>query len=177
MKSQLATVALSMLSAHAIAATPMVSYIASPLGGANNAGTVSRIVGDRRTVIYDFCSLETCADGATPLSNVTLMPDGSLIGATSAGGIDPAGWGQNGVIFRLEPASDGTWTERVLYNFCTYYGECAHFGGPSSMFLANPNMLEGVTQSPDGHIGETWRFKLITERGGSSWTSVQRWTK
>ncbi|HEX8817306.1 MAG TPA: choice-of-anchor tandem repeat GloVer-containing protein [Terriglobales bacterium] len=51
-------------------------------------------------------------DGAGLWSPVTLDNDGNLCGATSGSGTH----GQ-GVVFRLTPQSDGSWSEAILHNF------------------------------------------------------------
>jgi uncharacterized repeat protein (TIGR03803 family) len=51
-------------------------------------------------------------DGAAPLAGVVFDASGNLYGTTQYGGPDEAG-----TVFRLSPNSDGTWTEKVLYNF------------------------------------------------------------
>jgi uncharacterized repeat protein (TIGR03803 family) len=51
-------------------------------------------------------------DGALPYASLILDSGGGLYGTTSQGGT--AGWG---TVFRLTPAKDGRWTEKVLHNF------------------------------------------------------------
>ena len=155
-----------------------VSYFASPSGGAYGAGAVFRIVGHQRTVIYDFCAQPEagCTDGANPLPNVIMMADGSILGATSAGGI--SGYGSNvpggGVLFKLEPMADGTWAQSVLYTFCPYYARCDAYGAPvGTIVLTSPDTVEGLIEAPGGQKGVHWRFHLGEHR---SWEPVQRWT-
>lgn len=157
-----------------------VSVFASPTGGAANAGTVYEVHGRLRTVIYDFCREEGCVDGAAPLSELLVMPDGSLVGATTAGGT--SGYGADvppaGVLFRLQRTSDGAWLEEVLYSFCPYYADCTHFGLPSgSLHLVSDNEIEGVLQTSDGAKGVRWRFKLVSRAGGGMWAPIQSWTR
>ncbi len=55
-----------------------------------------------------------CGDGGSPASGVIFDDAGNLYGTATAGGADGGG-----VIFKLVP-SNGSWTESVLYSFCTY---------------------------------------------------------
>ncbi len=67
------------------------------------------------TVLYNFCSLPNCSDGAEP-NFVSLIADkeGALYGTTGSGGI-----GNYGTVFKLTPPAKGqtVWTETVLYSF------------------------------------------------------------
>jgi uncharacterized repeat protein (TIGR03803 family) len=79
-------------------------------GGAAGKGTVFEIPsGGTETVLYSFCSLAACADGALPTSSVIMDTDGNMYGTTQTGGAN-----NRGTIFEL--AADNT--ESVLYSFC-----------------------------------------------------------
>jgi uncharacterized repeat protein (TIGR03803 family) len=74
-------------------------------------GTIFRMTLDGKlTVIYTFCSMSDCADGATP-NGITLGSDGNFYGTTVYGGV---GDGGPGVIFKVTPA--GVYTR--LHAFC-----------------------------------------------------------
>lgn len=74
-------------------------------------GTVFQVTLDGKlTVVYTFCSLSNCTDGATP-NGITLGSDGNFYGTTVYGGV---GDGGPGVIFKVTP--EGTYTR--LYAFC-----------------------------------------------------------
>jgi len=65
-----------------------------------------------QTVIYAF----SYVDGASPLSNLIFDSAGNLYGTTPYG----PGFACNGgcgIVYRLAPNSDGTWTQTMLYNF------------------------------------------------------------
>lgn len=62
------------------------------------------------SVLYDFCSLANCSDGAAPNSQLIFDDSGNLYGTS--------GGGTGGVIFELSPGFAG-WTEAVLYSFCS----------------------------------------------------------
>ncbi len=92
-------------------------------GGANSpgdAGTVFELVANpARTawtyqVLYNFCALSACADGFQPTSGVILDSAGNLYGTTSSGGSN-----LGGVAYELSPGTGGSWTLRVLHNFCS----------------------------------------------------------
>jgi uncharacterized repeat protein (TIGR03803 family) len=53
-------------------------------------------------------------DGSVPVSNLVSDEPGNLYGTTEFGGVN-----NGGTVFELSPGSEGTWTESVLYNFCT----------------------------------------------------------
>lgn len=66
-------------------------------------------------VLYAFCSLTNCADGANPyLGGLVFDQAGNLYGTTEEGGAST----NKGTVFRLIPNSDGSWSESVLYSFC-----------------------------------------------------------
>ena len=62
-------------------------------------------------------------DGYIPKSNLVLDKTGNLYGTTEGGGSSTAPLcpGGCGVVFRLSPNQDGTWTNTILYSFCTQY--------------------------------------------------------
>jgi uncharacterized repeat protein (TIGR03803 family) len=64
-------------------------------------------------VLYNFCSLPNCADGANP-GGVIRDSEGNLYGGTLAGGAH-----QKGVAYKLAPSGQ----ETVLYNFCSRGGD------------------------------------------------------
>src|SRR5579871_2111507 len=51
-------------------------------------------------------------DGAILLGNLIFDKEGNLYGTTKQGGSQG-----EGTVFELSPESDGTWSEKVLYNF------------------------------------------------------------
>lgn len=61
------------------------------------------------TVLYSFCSLSDCADGAGPVGALIQGPDGNFYGTTSAGGIQ-SDYCMNGcgTIFRMTPSGQLT---------------------------------------------------------------------
>lgn len=67
------------------------------------------------TVLHSFDS----ADGAYPASVLIFDKTGNLYGTTREGGKPECGGTGCGVVFELSPQSDGSWTEAVLYEFCS----------------------------------------------------------
>lgn len=65
--------------------------------GAHNAGTAFRITpSGRLTILYTFCSLYNCNDGASPTAGLIQGTDGQLYGAT-----DYLGAGHSGTLFSI----------------------------------------------------------------------------
>jgi uncharacterized repeat protein (TIGR03803 family) len=83
--------------------------------GANDLGTVYRLSYANGTwtesVLYSF---KGGTDGASPISSLVRDAAGNLYGTTSDGGAASC---VCGVIFKLAPGSNGTWTESVAYSF------------------------------------------------------------
>lgn len=83
-------------------------------GGNQDAGVVFRLRHNSNgswteRVLHSFSD----DDGANPSGPLILDHKGNIYGATSGGGIY-----SGGVIFRVMPNPDGSWNEKVLYNFC-----------------------------------------------------------
>src|SRR5579862_658358 len=62
-----------------------------------------------QNVMHDFTN---GADGGRPYGRLTLDQSGNVYGTTFECGV-----GDNGLVFEFVPASGGTWTENVLYDF------------------------------------------------------------
>jgi uncharacterized repeat protein (TIGR03803 family) len=96
-------------------------YSTTYLGGHYGCGTAFELMPNgngtwTEKVLHSF----TCGkDGAQPQGTLIFDSVGNLYGTTNAGGkgncyINAPGCG---VVFKLVPNSDGTWTEKVLYRF------------------------------------------------------------
>lgn len=67
-------------------------------------------------VLYDFCSKQSCVDGAKPQASVTVDPDGTLVGTTPNGGPSTS---NGGTAFRLSFVQPkDKWRYQRLYGFC-----------------------------------------------------------
>lgn len=66
-------------------------------------------------ILYTFCALDACHDGAFPEAGLLIDPSGNLYGTTLEGG----NLGQ-GTIFELHPNADKSqWKHKVLHSFCS----------------------------------------------------------
>ena len=94
-----------------------VLYGATAGGGSSGLGTVFELVAPpspggtwTEVPLHNFSG----PDGASPLATVTLAPDGTLYGTTSAGGASNLG-----TVYQLTPPATqgGVWAEKVLHSF------------------------------------------------------------
>jgi uncharacterized repeat protein (TIGR03803 family) len=63
-------------------------------------------------LLYSFCTLSDCADGADPMGNLIFDKSGNLYGTTVFYGAEGGG-----TVFKLSPNANGQWTESELYGF------------------------------------------------------------
>ena len=89
-------------------------YGTTQYGGNYSAGIVFQLVPNSdgtwtESVLYSFAG---GSDGANPVAGLIFDATGTLYGTTEVGG--PSGLG---VVYKLTPNSDGTWTETVLHSF------------------------------------------------------------
>jgi uncharacterized repeat protein (TIGR03803 family) len=90
------------------------------------------------TVLYSFCALADCVDGANPRAALILDKDGNLYGVTQNGG---TGAEDSGTVFKLTP----TGAETVLYSFCSE-ANCADGQWPYGGLARDPKgNLYGTT--------------------------------
>jgi len=71
-----------------------------------------------KKVIHTFQGLQ--GDGTDPQAPLTVGVNGALYGTTLSGGNQAC---ECGTVFQLTRASNGTWTERILYNFTVQNGD------------------------------------------------------
>lgn len=114
-------------------------------------------------VIYSFCSLEKCADGASGSAPLVVDKSNRLYGVTGGGGLG------SGVIFELD-RKQRTWTEKVLYGFCPQgQGKCFDGSDPNSLIADTSGNLYGTTAGggpPGPDAGSV--FELVRAHG--QWT-------
>jgi uncharacterized repeat protein (TIGR03803 family) len=93
-------------------------------------------------VLYSFCQQNGCSDGSDPqYASLIFDTAGNLYGTTLTGGA--YGFG---TVFELTPEAGGTWTETVLYNFCSL-SNCADGGGPfGGVVFDKSGNLYGTTE-------------------------------
>jgi hypothetical protein len=97
-------------------------------------------------MLHNFCSLNSCADGAVPQAGLVMDTSGVLYGTTSAGGRCPLYCG-SGVVFKLTHTKYG-WEETVLHAF---QGGSDGTTPNQSLILDGRGNLYGTT-SPDPYI-------------------------
>ena len=101
-------------------------YGMTSAGGARDLGTVYRLSpvsggGWKETILYSFKG--GSADGARPQGPLFRDSAGNFYGVTLEGGINATACGPTtpspgcGIVFKLTPATSGTWTETVLHRF------------------------------------------------------------
>jgi uncharacterized repeat protein (TIGR03803 family) len=137
--------------------------------GDNGCGSVFELSPNKdgswtEQVLYNFCSNyngQQCLDGEAPVAGLVLDAVGNLYGTTSGGGTqDGCSLGGCGTVFQLSPPklSGESWSERVLYSFCSNYkGEACIDGlGPESqlIFDAAGNLYGTTAAGGRGHINQ-----------------------
>jgi uncharacterized repeat protein (TIGR03803 family) len=111
-------------------------------------------------VIYNFCSLSGCADGATPASGLIQAADGNFYGTTFSGGAK-----NKGTVFKVSPS--GTLT--TLYSFCGVGGaSCTDGSGPNASLVQGGDGLFYGTTSEGGGNGHGTIFQM-TPGGVINW--------
>jgi hypothetical protein len=111
------------------------------------------------------------AGGAYPYAGVIFDGAGNLYGTTADGGASGASCAYRsygcGTVFKLTPNPDGSWTESVLYSFCSEYG-CADGARPfAGLVLDAEGNLYGTTYG--GGDGHGVVFELLPNPDGT-WT-------
>jgi hypothetical protein len=132
----------------------------TPYGGANGYGSVFQLTKSagvwHQAVIYSFQG--GTADGANPGAGLTKGGGGVYFGTCFAGGSTG-----NGVVFQLTPpASGGTWTETVLYNF---QGGNDGAGPTSQLVVDKRGDIDGTTTG-GGSASAGTVFQLVPAAGG-----------
>jgi uncharacterized repeat protein (TIGR03803 family) len=126
-------------------------YGTTPLGGANAKGVVFEITpAGKLTVLYNFCTQASCADGSGPVAGLTLATNGNFYGTTLSGGVTTECTFSSGcgTLFEITPAGNLT----TLYSFCSEVS-CADGELPYATLLQATNgSLYGTTQQ-GGSVG------------------------
>jgi len=134
-------------------------YGTTPLGGANNNGTVFKLSSTGgETVLYSFCSQSGCSDGSNPNAGVIMDKKGNLYGTTSGGGYG------YGTVFKLS----STGTETVLYSFTNGYTDGQEpYAGP--VMGKKGNLYGASSYGPSGNYGALFELSPPRKKGGA-WT-------
>jgi uncharacterized repeat protein (TIGR03803 family) len=134
-------------------------------GGAYGVGAVFKLTPNSdgswtESVLYSFAG----ADGDGPFAGLIFDAAGNLYGTTVGGGAH-----RRGIAFKLTPNSDGSWTESVLYSFCSLTN-CADGSYPHGcLIFDSAGNLDGTTQQGGGAHRRGTVFKLAPNADGS-WT-------
>ena len=120
-------------------------------------GTVFKVdASGKETVLYNFCSASSCADGASPSAGLFLDAKGNLYGTTLSGGTGPCtGEFSSGCGTVFELSASGT--ETVLHNFT---GVAPDGAFPHSRLIMDANGNLYGTASAGGKFGNGVVFKI-----------------
>jgi uncharacterized repeat protein (TIGR03803 family) len=116
----------------------------------------------KEAVVYRFCSLSNCSDGANPEAGLIANKQGALYGTTAGGGSS----GGFGTVFKLRPPAKGraAWTEAVLYSFT---GGSDGNGPVAGLLADEQGALYGTTEGGGGVGNNGTVFKLT--KGETAW--------
>jgi uncharacterized repeat protein (TIGR03803 family) len=145
-------------------------------GGTNSSGTVFKMTPEGTvTVLYSFCSLSNCQDGALPYGGLVLANDGNFYGTTSQGGSTDG----FGTVFRITPTgkfttlhifdgADGSGPNAPLIQAANgaLYGLTAH-GGSSNSGTFFRMTLQGSLTSLYDFLGTDLTGPLVQATDGN----------
>jgi len=106
----------------------------NPSCGSNGCGTVFKLDNTgHETVLYNFCSVSNCTDGAVPQAGLIRDAAGNLYGTTMVGGANTNSNCSNGcgTVFEVDNAGQ----ETVLHSFCS---STPPGGGPPCLDGSSP---------------------------------------
>ena len=142
-------------------------YGTTRIGGVDEGGIVFQLHQESdgtwtEAIIYRFCSVianSLCTDGANPAAGLVFDGQGNLYGTTMTGGGFCTITDSCGTVFELSPPNGNmqTWTEKVLYNFCSdeRNGLCLDGNFPLSQLVFDTvgNMYGTTEEGGMGHWG------------------------
>jgi uncharacterized repeat protein (TIGR03803 family) len=134
-----------------IQATDGNLYGTTSYGGTSDDGVAFRISpSGTLTIIYNFCSLASCADGANPYTSLIQASNGDLYGTTYYGGAN-----NNGTLFKI--TTSGTLT--TLYSFCSL-ASCADGTGPEGQLAEDStgNIYGTANYGGANNLGTVFKF-------------------
>jgi hypothetical protein len=95
--------------------------------------------GQAYKILYSFGAAHS--DAAYPSSNLITDSTGNLCGVAFGGGA----WGE-GAVYELTPGTAGSWTESVLYSFCSDFPNCTDGEDPDGgLIIDSEGNLYGTT--------------------------------
>jgi hypothetical protein len=122
------------------------------------------------TVLHSFCPEGGgCSnDGGNPAAALLMDQAGNLYGTTGYGGAY-----SGGIVFELIPNQNKTtWSEVVLYNFCSA-GDCADGDTPqSALVMDGVGNLYGTAGHGGNFTNSGVAFKLTPNRNTTIWTET-----
>jgi uncharacterized repeat protein (TIGR03803 family) len=133
----------------------------------------------RYSVIYSF-GTNGSSDGSQPLGRLTRDTQGNLYGTTAYGGnstVPPCSFTNGcGTVFELSPNPDGSWTENILYTFCSV-SNCTDGYYPGAGLVADSSgNLYGTTSSGGNASLDGTVFELSPPSlPGGAWTETVLW--
>jgi len=138
-------------------------YGTTSFGGAHGTGAVFKLTPNAdgtwtESVLHSFNG----SDGEFPSSGLIFDATGNLYGTTVGGGDETCATGGCGVVFKLTPNADGTWTENVLHRF---RGKPAESPLAGLIFDATGNLYGTAIHSGSENGGAV--FKLSPNQNGS----------
>jgi uncharacterized repeat protein (TIGR03803 family) len=130
-------------------------YGTTAYGGLHGGGAVF-ILSRKNTesLNYSFCTLDNCADGQQPMSNVIMDAAGNVYGTTTYGGAHGFG-----TVFKLTPNKG----ESVLYSFCPNTG-CDDGKNPMAGLVADGRGNLYGTTPYGGANGDGTVFEITNKR-------------
>jgi hypothetical protein len=138
-------------------------------GGPDTCGVVFKLAPNpdgnwTETVLHSFTG---GADGALPSAGLIFDAAGNLYGTAQIGGTPGCGGLGCGVVFKLTPNPDGTWTESVLYSFKGVPDGSSPFG--RLIFDSHGNLYGTTSVGGDAGQDRGTAFKLVPNPDGT-WT-------
>jgi len=133
-------------------------YGTTYLGGAFNEGTIFSLdpATGTETVLYSFCSQQSCADGAAPEASL-INVNGILYGTTAHGGSSAVHahrlcFGGCGTVFAFVP---NTGTETIVHSFCSQLkgNRCEDGAIPWAGLINRDNFIYGTTTNGGRYSG------------------------
>lgn len=126
-------------------------------------------------VLYNFGSFS--GDGWGPNGSLTFDSQGNLYGTTWSGGATYLG-----TVFELSPGANGTWTDKVLYNFTN---GSDGFNPSSGVMFDKAGNLYGIANGGTYGFGvifelvagtnSTWKFKVLYNFQGNNDGAYPSW--
>lgn len=150
-------------------------------GGANdNNGIVFELINSgggnwTEKILYNFCAVTYCLDGAWPTNGLVFDSLGNLYGMTHTGGDEGYCYGYGcGTVFELTPGANGVWTEGVLFAFYGFNGGMWPYGGvifDSAGNLYGTTFEGGAGQCKNGNVTGCGSVFEVTPSPSGNWSA------